>query len=57
MDETVMDSIVLFPTSVVGSMPRPGFVKDLVFNDDSDISPDELCNEAAAARILRVEFG
>ncbi len=30
----------LFPTSVVGSMPRPDYVKDLI-NDDSTRPPDE----------------
>ena len=30
----------LFPTSVVGSMPRPAFVKDLI-SDDIDISKEE----------------
>jgi len=29
-----MNSSSLFPTSVVGSMPRPDFVKDLIFGDD-----------------------
>ena len=31
---------VLFPTSVVGSLPRPAFVRDLI-SDDSKFSPDE----------------
>lgn len=31
---------LLFPTSVVGSLPRPAFVKDLI-NDDSSVSADE----------------
>jgi 5-methyltetrahydropteroyltriglutamate--homocysteine methyltransferase len=30
---------VLFPTSVVGSMPRPDYVKDLI-NDEVSVSPD-----------------
>lgn len=28
-----------FPSSVVGSLPRPGFVQDLVFGDDADDDP------------------
>ncbi len=35
-----MSSKVLFPTSVVGSLPRPAFVKDLI-SDDADFSDDE----------------
>src|SRR5690606_17794006 len=35
-----MSSQLLFPTSVVGSMPRPAFVKDLI-GDDYNGSPDE----------------
>ncbi len=31
---------VLFPTSVIGSLPRPQFVRDLIA-DDSQIAPDE----------------
>ncbi len=31
---------LLFPTSVVGSMPRPDYVKDLI-GDDANLSPDE----------------
>ena len=31
---------MLFPTSVVGSLPRPDFVKDLI-NDEVPASPDE----------------
>lgn len=35
-----MSSKLLFPTSVVGSMPRPDYVKDLI-RDDSPISESE----------------
>ncbi len=35
-----MSSRVLFPTSVVGSLPRPDFVKDLI-NDAVPLPPDE----------------
>src|SRR5688572_18059423 len=35
-----MKSDVLFPTSVIGSLPRPQFVKDLIA-DDSPVSGDE----------------
>lgn len=31
---------ILFPTSVVGSMPRPDYVKDLI-NDEAATTPDE----------------
>ena len=33
-------SELLFPTSVIGSLPRPQFVKDLI-SDDSEIAEDE----------------
>ncbi len=35
-----MTSPRLFPTSVVGSMPRPAFVQDLIANESS-VAPDE----------------
>lgn len=35
-----MAALPLFPTSVVGSMPRPEYVKDLI-RDDSPLSPEE----------------
>ena len=35
-----MSGPLLFPTSIVGSMPRPQFVKDLI-RDDADFSPEE----------------
>lgn len=35
-----MSDPLLFPTSVVGSMPRPDYVKDLI-NDQTQTSPDE----------------
>ena len=31
-----MSSDVLFPTSVIGSLPRPQFVKDLIADDCAD---------------------
>jgi 5-methyltetrahydropteroyltriglutamate--homocysteine methyltransferase len=39
---------VLFPTSVVGSMPRPQFVKDLI-GDDSTISREQYTQRMDAA--------
>src|SRR5215204_1576068 len=38
---------VLFPTSVVGSVPRPDFVRDLISNDA--IAPDEYDRRMEAA--------
>lgn len=35
-----MAALPLFPTSVVGSMPRPEYVKDLI-RDDSPLAPEE----------------
>lgn len=35
-----MRTLPLFPTSVIGSMPRPAFVKDLIA-EDAPFSPDE----------------
>src|SRR3954464_451421 len=35
-----MSKPLLFPTSVIGSLPRPAFVKELIA-DDSPHSPDE----------------
>jgi len=35
-----MSNDVLFPTSIVGSMPRPAFVKDLI-SDDSNYSAED----------------
>ena len=35
-----MANDVLFPASVIGSMPRPAFVQELI-SDDSDFAPDE----------------
>ena len=35
-----MSNDILFPTSIVGSMPRPDYVKDLI-NDETSASPDE----------------
>lgn len=43
-----MNSSELFPTSVVGSMPRPDFVKDLIFGDD-EVSPEDRQNRMDAA--------
>lgn len=43
-----MNSSKLFPTSVVGSMPRPDFVKDLIFGDD-EVSPEDRQNRMDAA--------
>ncbi len=38
----------LFPASVVGSMPRSAYVKDLIFGDD-DVSPEEFQTRLDAA--------
>src|SRR5256885_12464207 len=35
-----MSKLPLFPTSVVGSLPRPDYVKDLI-NDALPVSPEE----------------
>lgn len=35
-----MSNQLLFPTSIVGSMPRPAYVKDLI-SDDSDITAED----------------
>ncbi len=43
-----MNSSKLFPTSVVGSMPRPDFVKDLIFGDD-EVSAEDRQNRMDAA--------
>ena len=43
-----MNSSNLFPTSVVGSMPRPDFVKDLMFGDD-EVSPEDFQRRMDAA--------
>jgi 5-methyltetrahydropteroyltriglutamate--homocysteine methyltransferase len=48
---------VLFPTSVIGSLPRPRFVKDLI-DDDSPIADDEyrrLMGEAIRAAVALQE--
>ena len=46
MDTT--DTTQLFPTSVVGSMPRPEFLKELI-QDDGAIDPDEAARQMDAA--------
>ena len=43
-----MDTTQLFPTSVVGSMPRSMFVKDLIFGD-SDVSGEDYQRRLDAA--------
>jgi 5-methyltetrahydropteroyltriglutamate--homocysteine methyltransferase len=48
---------VLFPASVIGSLPRPRFVKDLIA-DDSAVEPDEyqrLMGEAIRAAVAMQE--
>lgn len=35
-----MSDAILFPTSVVGSMPRPDYVRDLI-NDQANVAPDD----------------
>ncbi len=43
-----MSNDVLFPSSVVGSMPRPDYVKDLI-RDDAEHSPEEYRHRMEAA--------
>lgn len=43
-----MSTDQLFPASVIGSMPRPAFVKDLIL-DESSLSPDEYNDRMSAA--------
>src|SRR6187200_2569715 len=43
-----MSERVLFPTSVVGSMPRPAYVKDLIADDYAG-SPDDYRRSMEAA--------
>lgn len=43
-----MSKLPLFPTSVVGSMPRPKFVQDLI-NDRPPLSPESYAREMDAA--------
>jgi 5-methyltetrahydropteroyltriglutamate--homocysteine methyltransferase len=47
---------VLFPTSVVGSMPRPDYVKDLI-SDDFAASPQEYRRlmEAAVRSVVALQ--
>ena len=47
-----MPSTDLFPTSVVGSMPRPGFVKDMIFEDTETSSEDYQRRLDAAIRYV-----
>ena len=35
-----MNSNILFPTSIIGSMPRPDFVKDLIADDSPHSNED-----------------
>ncbi|MBL9201777.1 MAG: cobalamin-independent methionine synthase II family protein [Opitutaceae bacterium] len=43
-----MSTLPLFPTSVVGSLPRPAFVLDLI-NDRPPLAPDRYAHEMEAA--------
>ena len=43
-----MSSSTLFPASVVGSMPRPDFVRDLVMGDHT-LSPEQYEHQMDAA--------
>jgi len=43
-----MSKLQLFPTSVVGSLPRPAFVLDLI-NDRPLLSPERYAHEMEAA--------
>jgi 5-methyltetrahydropteroyltriglutamate--homocysteine methyltransferase len=49
-------SLPLFPTSVVGSMPRPDYVKDLI-SDDFDVSDDryEHLMESAVRSVVALQ--
>ncbi|MFP6898093.1 MAG: cobalamin-independent methionine synthase II family protein [Roseibacillus sp.] len=47
-----MSSPDLFPTSVVGSMPRPAYVKDLIFGDNEISSDDRQRRMDAAIRYV-----
>jgi 5-methyltetrahydropteroyltriglutamate--homocysteine methyltransferase len=51
-----MSSLPLFPTSVVGSMPRPDYVKDLI-SDDFDVSDDryEHLMESAVRSVVALQ--
>jgi 5-methyltetrahydropteroyltriglutamate--homocysteine methyltransferase len=53
-----MSAILLFPTSVVGSLPRPDFVKDLI-NDTPPVSPGvfrRLMEPAVASAVAMQEM-
>src|ERR1051325_3431781 len=43
---------ILFPTSVVGSMPRPDFVRDLISGDEP---PDRRLMEAAVRYVVALQ--
>ncbi len=47
-DDFTMNNPLLFPTSVVGSLPRPAFVLDLI-NDRPPLPPERYAHEMAAA--------
>ena len=54
-----MNGDVLFPTSVIGSLPRPQFVKDLIA-DDAPFEGEEyrrLMGEAIRAAVALQESG
>jgi len=56
-----MSALPLFPTTVIGSMPRPQYVKDLLIAAPRDENPDAAWyylepSEAAAALKGRVAF-
>src|SRR5216117_3346696 len=46
---------VLFPTSVVGSMPRPEFVKDLIADDNISRQDYERRMEAAVRYVVALQ--
>src|SRR5215213_3259121 len=51
-----MNNRVLFPTSVVGSMPRPGYVKDLIADDFAGSEADyRRLMEAAVRSVVALQ--
>ena len=48
MGTKLMNDPILFPTSVVGSMPRPDFVRDLVMGNH-ELSPEQYEHQMDAA--------
>ncbi len=56
MEPSNMTSQTLFPTSVVGSMPRPRFVRDLIAGDASPTNAEyQRKMKAAVAYIVALQ--